>query len=180
MANKANVTDTSISYASIAAAVASSLVDAKQHENKAATLKESANAFIAQLHKAKVTVGRYGKCAVASAFFDQLIKGGWAKGTAANYLSVFKDAVKTGKPVRDWNPNRKGAAKSTGKRGGKGKAKASFAQLLMKAYNHDSGESLMTLCATIEADFEEARVDHMYDGLISFLQEHGELDTPKE
>lgn len=103
------MTASNISLASLAANCATSLLEAKAHEDKAKAFKDAANVTIAQLHKAKATVGRKGTCATATAFYDTLVSGGLAKGTASNYLSVFKDAVKTGKPVTDWNPNRKGA-----------------------------------------------------------------------
>jgi len=104
-----------ISYTSHASTVASALLDAKKHDDKANACREEANVLIADLHKNKVEVGRNGKCSIATAFYDTLVQGGLAKGTASNYLSVFKDAVKTGKPVTDWNPNRKGTAKVSGK-----------------------------------------------------------------
>ena len=119
---------TDLSLASIASQTAADLIQAKAHDDKAAAMRESANGRIAQLHKAKATVGRKGKCAIATAFYDALVAGGWAKGTAANYLSVFRDAVETGKPVTDWNPNRdKGAKgdKGKGSATAKGKAKGS-------------------------------------------------------
>ena len=100
---------TNISLASLASDCARALLEAKAHEDFAKKFKDAANVTIAQLHKAKATVGRKGTCATATAFYDTLVSGGLAKGTASNYLSVFKDAVKTGKPVTDWNPNRKGA-----------------------------------------------------------------------
>ena len=104
-----------ISLASLSSDCARALLEAKGHEDKAKAFKDAANVTIAQLHKAKAVIGRNGTCASATAFHDTLTSGGWAKGTANNYLSVFRHAVKTGKPVSDWNANRDG-------KGVKGKA----------------------------------------------------------
>lgn len=91
-----------ISYTNQASTIASALIEAKKHEDKATSCREEANKLITSLHKAKVVIGRYNSCAVATAFVDTLVQGGLAKKTAQNYLSLFKDAVATGKPVKDW------------------------------------------------------------------------------
>jgi hypothetical protein len=163
---------TTLSYTAIAAAVASSLVNAKSYEDKAMVCKEEANKQIAVLHDAKVVIGRKGKCSVATAFYDGLITGGWAKGTAANYLTTFRDAVSTGKPVTDWNPNRKGA------KGAKGSAKAkgskAFADLFRPAFNHDGGKTFQELCEAIENDFNDAKVDTLYEGFVEYFKSQGD------
>lgn len=163
---------TTLSLSAVAAACASSLVEAKSHEDKAAACKESANKQIAILFKEKAVVGRNGKCAVATAFYDGLIEGGWAKGTSNNYLSVFRDAVKTGKPVKDWNPNRKGA------KGAKGSAKTkgskALADLFRPAFNHESGKSFQVLCAEIEARYQNDEFGNMYDGFVDYFKAQGD------
>jgi hypothetical protein len=106
-----------ISYAAQAASVAIKLVEAKGHDDKATSLRDNANKEMAVMHKAKVVVGRYGTCATATSFVDTLVGAGWAKKTAQNYLSLFKEAVKTGKPVTDW-----GGTKAGGRKAVKGKA----------------------------------------------------------
>jgi ribosomal protein S7 len=106
-----------ISYTNQAATVASALIEAKKHDDQATSCREEANKLIASLHKSKVVVGRYNSCAVATAFVDTLVQGGLAKKTAQNYLTLFKDAVKTGKPVADW-----GGTKAGGRKDVKGKA----------------------------------------------------------
>ena len=127
------MTQANLDLSAVAAACGADLIVAKSHDDKAAASRESANKHIAALHKAKATVGRKGTCSIATAFYDALIAGGLSKGTANNYLSVFRDAVKSGKPVTDWNPNRKGAK---GGKGGKGKKKAELAAIINKARNH--------------------------------------------
>lgn len=163
---------TMLSYSAIAAAVASSLVEAKFHDDKALALREGVNKQIIVLHDAKVVVGRKGKCAVATSFYDGLITGGWAKGTAANYLTTFRDAVSTGKPVTDWNPNRKPV------KGAKGSAKAkgskAFADLFRPSFNHDGGKTFQELCETIENDFNDAKVETLYKGFVEYFKAQGD------
>lgn len=161
---------TELSLASIASQTAADLIQAKAHDDKANAMRESANGRIAQLHKAKAKVGRKGTCAIATAFYDALVGGGWAKGTAANYLSVFRDAVETGKPVTDWNPNRDKGGKG---KGGKGKGKASLSDLLVKVFNHDNGGSFKTLCEKIHQDFDDAKIQSVYDGFVEYLKSEG-------
>jgi hypothetical protein len=109
--------NTSISLAAIAASCGDKLIQAKVLTDKATSLREEVNKEITVLHKAKAVVGRYNTCAMATAFVDALVGGGLAKKTAQNYLSLFKDAVKTGKPVADW-----GGTKAGGRKDVKGKA----------------------------------------------------------
>lgn len=161
---------TSISLASIAASCASNLIEAKTHEDASAKLKDAVNVGIVKLHKEKATIGRNGKCAIASAFYDTLIQGGWAKGTAANYLSTFRDAVKTGKPVTDWNPNRKGKGKGKGKT----KGSKSFADLFRPAFNFADGKEFQVLCQEIQVRYENAEFDNLYDGFVDFFKAQGD------
>jgi len=161
---------TTLSLSAVAAACAASLVAAKSHEDKATVCKEEANKSIAILFDAKAVVGDRRKCAIAQAFYDALVAGGWAKGTSANYLSVFKDAVKSGKPVIEWNPNRKGGAK------GKGKTKGSkaFADLFRPAFNHDNGKTFQVLCSEIEARYQNDDLETFYDAFVNFFKAEGD------
>ena len=104
--------NTSISLAAIAASCGSKLIEAKVLTDKATSLREDVNKEITVLHKAKAVVGRYNTCAMATAFVDAIVGGGLAKKTAQNYLSLFKDAVKTGKPVADWGGTKAGGRKA--------------------------------------------------------------------
>ena len=164
---------TTLSLSAVAAACAASLVTAKSHEDKAAACKESANKAIVTLHAAKAVIGRNVICTMATAFYDGLIEGGWAKGTSANYLSVFRDAVKTGKPVTDWNPNRKGA-KGKGKGKGKTKGSKALADLFRPAFNHESGKSFQVLCAEIEARYQNDDLGTLYDGFVDYFKAQGD------
>jgi len=161
---------TTLSLTAVAAACAASLVEAKQHDDKSASCKEDANKAIVVLNKAKAVVGDRRKCAMAASFYDALVFGGLAKSTAANYLTTFRDAVKTGKPVTDWNPNRKGAK---GKAKTKGKAKA-LADLFRPAFNHESGESFMALCEAIENQYQADSIKTMYQGFVEYFKAEGD------
>ena len=160
---------TTLSLSAVAAACAASLVEAKGHEDKAAACKESANKDIVTLNKAKAVIGDKRKCAMAASFYDGLVSGGWAKGTSANYLSVFRDAVKTGKPVKEWNPNRKDAK-------GKGKTKGSkaLADLFRPAFNHDNGKSFQELCAEIEKAHFDDKIETLYAGFVDYFKAQGD------
>jgi len=152
--------------------VATDLVNAKKAEDQAVTLRESANANITVLHKAKAVIGRYGKCSGATAFVDSVVAGGLSKKTAQNYLSLFREAVKTGKPVTDWGSTKNGAGRK-GKGGGKGKGTASFVDLFLKAFNHDNGKTLQVLCAEIETRYQADTLETFYDGFVDYLKAEG-------
>jgi len=155
---------TTLSLSAVAAACAASLVEAKSHEDKAAACKEAANKQIAILFKEKAVVGRNGKCSIGSSFYDGLVTGGWAKGTANNYLSVFRDAVKTGKPVTDWNPSRKNAkAKSA-------KGKKEFADKLATVYRDADFAGFI---ADLQQAFYDDEIVTLIDGVKSFLEASG-------
>jgi len=160
-----------ITIASIASTVATNLLGEIKLDAEKASLRESTNTLIAKLHKDKVTVGRMGKnpCAIAYAFHSTLVAGGVSKGTASNYLTTFKDHVATGKPITDWNLQRQNAKNG---KGGKGKGKAAFADLFLKAFNHDEGKSFEVLSQEIETRFlnDEGTV---YDLFTSFLKKEG-------
>ena len=162
-----------ISYASIAATCGTKLIEAKQHDDKASSLREDVNKDIVKLHKAKVVIGRYNACAVATAFVDTLIKGGLAKKTAQNYLSLFKDAVKTGKPVADWGGTKGGKSRKDAK-GAKTKGSKAFADLLRPAFNHDEGKSFQVLCAEIEARYQNDDLESFYSAFVDFFKAEGD------
>jgi len=158
-----------ISYAAQAATIATSLIEAKQHQDKATSLRDGVNKQIAVLHKDKLVIGRYNTCSAATSFVDTLVAGGLAKKTAQNYLSLFKDAVKTGKPVADW-----GGTKAGGRGAVKGAApkqeRANPAlDALFKFIKTDGG--LDTLQA-IQVAFDDAEGD-LSDIAIEMLKAEG-------
>lgn len=160
-----------ISLAAIAAQCAQQLLGAKSFEEKRQAALESANNAILSLHKVKATVGTKGKCPIATSFYDTLIQGKLAKGTASNYLSVFRQAVASGKPVTEWNPSQsKGKG---GKGGGKGKGKASLSDLVVKCFNHDGGKSFEKLCTDIQAQWDSDTIKTLHQGFVDYLKAEG-------
>jgi len=164
---------TKLSYTAIAAAVATSLVAAKSHEDKAASLKDDANKQIAVLHKAKVVVGRKGKCSIATAFYDALISGNWATGTASNYLSTFREAVATGKPVREWNPaqsKNKGASPSGARAGSTATGSKPFADKLATCFRDAEFEGFIN---DLQQSFYDDDIETLIEGVKSYLEASG-------
>jgi hypothetical protein len=162
-----------ISYTNQASTIASALIEAKKADDKAKSCREEANKLIVSLHKAKVVVGRYNACAVATSFVDTLIQGGLAKKTAQNYLSLFKDAVKTGKPVLDWGGVKGGKSRKDAK-GTKVKTSKAFADLFRPAFNHDGGKSFQVLCAEIEVRYQNDDLETFYDAFVDFFKAEGD------
>ena len=159
-----------ISYTAMAASAASDLIEARKYDDKANTLREGVNKVIVVMNKDKVVIGRYSKdgtgCSSATAFYDSLIAGGLVKGTAANYLSTFRDAVKTGKPVTDWNPKRKPAGSSPKS----AKGKKEFADKLATVFRDGEFEGFIN---DLEASFQDDEIETLIDGVKSFLESSG-------
>ena len=165
---------TKISYAAQAASVASKLVEAKSHDDKALSLREGANKEIAVMHKDKVVIGRYSKdgagCAIATSFVDTLTKGGWAKKTAQNYLSLFREAVKTGKPVKDWGGTKAGGRKAAAGAKGSAKGKKEFADKLATCFRDAEFEGFVN---DLEASWDNDEIKSLLEGIKSYLEASG-------
>ena len=155
---------TTLSLSAIASACAASLVEAKGHDDKSAACKESANKDIVKLHAAKAVIGDKRVCSLAQAFYDGLVTGGWAKKTAANYLSVFRDAVKTGKPVTEWNPNRKSAKAKNAK------GKKEFADKLAMVYRDADFAGFIE---DLQNGWNDAQFKTLMEGIKSYLEASG-------
>ena len=162
-----------ISYANEATLIATDLIEAKQHDDKATSLREGVNKRIVKMHKDKVVIGRFNTCATATAFVDTLVQGGLAKKTAQNYLSLFKDAVKTGKPVLDWGGTKGGKTRKDAK-SAKTKGSKAFADLFRPAFNHDNGKSFQVLCAEIEVRYQNDDLENFYDAFVDFFKAEGD------
>jgi hypothetical protein len=158
-----------ISYANKAATIATSLIEAKQHDDKATSCREAANKVILSMHKDKVVIGRYNTCSTATAFVDTLTAGGLAKKTAQNYLSLFKDAVKTGKPVLDWGGT-KGGKTRKGAKGAKATTAKELADKLATAYRDADFEGFVN---DLQASYENAEVETLLEGIQSYLEAAG-------
>ena len=167
-----------LSFAAQAASVASDLIEAKKHDDKAGALREGVNKQIVAMNKDKVVVGRYSKdgagCAIATSFVDTLTKAGWAKKTAQNYLSLFREAVKTGKPVKDWGGTKAGGRKGASGAKGSAKGKKEFADLFRPAFNHEKGKTFLALCKQIEKDYKDDKIKIMYEGFVDYFKSEGD------
>ena len=164
-----------ISYANEATLIATDLIEAKQHDDKATSLREGVNKRIVKMHKDKVVIGRFNTCATATSFVDTLVAGGLAKKTAQNYLSLFKDAVKTGKPVLDWGGTKAGKRNAvTSANGTSTKGKKEFADLFRPSFNHDNGKTFMALCKAIEKDYKDDKIKNMYAGFVEYFKSEGD------
>lgn len=164
----------SLDNVAIATQIGVTLAELNLVENKAEVLKREINGNIKALHHNKVKVGIYRKdgtgCAIATAFIDGCVSGGIKASTAQRvYLGTFKAAVASGKEVADWNSSRE---KSKGGKGGKGKGKAGFTDLFIKAFNHEEGKTFEGLCQEIETRFQHDD-GTMYHLFTEFLKMEG-------
>jgi hypothetical protein len=166
-----------LSYAAQAVSMASDLIEAKKCEDKATSLREGVNKQIIGMHKDKVVIGRYSKdgtgCSIATAWVDKLTLGGLSKKTAQNYLSLLREAVKTGKPVKDWGGTKAGGRQAVaGAKGTKGKKE--FADLFRPAFNHEKGKTFLALCKQIEKDYKDDKIKTMYQGFVEYFKSEGD------
>ena len=170
---KVFMTNEKLSFTAIAAACGARLVEAKKHDDKASSLREDVNKDIAVLHKAKVVIGRYSKdgtgCAMATSFVDTLTTGGWAKKTAQNYLSLFREAVKTGKPVKDWGGTKAGGRQAAGAKGS-AKGKKEFADKLATCFRDAEFEGFVN---DLEASWDNDEIKSLLEGIKSYLEASG-------
>jgi hypothetical protein len=158
-----------ISYANEAALIATDLIKAKSHDDQATSLREGVNKKIVKLHKDKLVIGRYNTCSTATSFVDTLVAGGLAKKTAQNYLSLFKDAVKTGKPVLDWGGT-KGGKSRKGAKTAKATTAKELADKLATAYRDADFEGFVN---DLQASYENAEVETLLEGIQSYLEAAG-------
>ena len=163
-----------ISYTAMAASAASDLIEAKKHDDKAGVLRENVNKVIVVMNKDKVVVGRYSKdgtgCAMATSFVDTLTQAGWAKKTAQNYLSLFREAVKTGKPVKDWGGTKAGGRKAAAGAKGSAKGKKEFADKLATCFRDAEFEGFVN---DLEASWDDGQIKTLLEGVKSYLEASG-------
>lgn len=166
------MTNANLSLTATANAVGAGLGELKKAESAVSVLKEAINKLIVTLHTSKAVIGTYKKdgtgCALATAFIDGCVESGIAASTAQKvYLPTFKDAVKTGKPVTDWNGQR---AKAKGKgKGGKASEPKSLANKLATCYRDSDFEGFVT---DLQAAFENDDGD-LLDLIKSYLEAEG-------
>jgi hypothetical protein len=156
---------TTLSLSAVAAACAAALVKSCEHEKASIAAKETANKQIAILFEAKAVVGDRRNSSIATSFYDALVTGGLGKGTAANYLTVFRDAVKTGKPVTDWNTKRKGAKAKASAKG-----KKEFADKLATVYRDADFAGFIE---DLQNGWDSAQFKTLMEGIKSYLEASG-------
>ena len=165
---------TKLSYTAMAASAASDLIEAKKHDDKAGALRENVNKVIVVMNKDKVVIGRYSKdgtgCAMATSFVDTLTTGGWAKKTAQNYLSLFREAVKTGKPVKDWGGTKAGGRQAAAGAKGSAKGKKEFADKLATCFRDAEFEGFVN---DLEASWDNDEIKSLLEGIKSYLEASG-------
>ena len=165
---------TKLSYAAQAVSMASDLIEAKKCEDKATSLREGVNKQIIGMHKDKVVIGRYSKdgtgCSIATAWVDKLTLGGLSKKTAQNYLSLLREAVKTGKPVKDWGGTKAGGRKAAGSKPNSAKGKKEFADKLATAFRDAEFEGFIN---DLESSFQDDEIQTLIEGVKSFLEASG-------
>ena len=126
-----------------------SLAASKAQEDALANV----NVLVASMREAGVTkVGRNSKkngCPIAIDFHAALVTGGIKAATANNYLTTLKQAVKSGKPITEWNASR---AKAKAGKGGAGKGKATLESLLLKAFNH---AEFKDMAEAVQAEYDD-------------------------
>lgn len=164
------MSNSNLTLSNLAIVCGKALGELKKVEASAATLKETINKSIAELHSAKAKVGTYKKdgtgCSIATAFIDGCVQGGISHSTAQKtYLPTFKQAVSTGKPVSDWNSQR---AKGKGK-GGKATEAKTLANKLATCYRDGDFEGFI---ADLQASFENDEGD-LIDLIKSYLESEG-------
>ena len=160
-----------VNLSQIANACGAALGQLKQAEISAATLKDTVNNYIVELHAKKAKVGTYKKdgtgCAIATAFIDGCVESGIAASTAQKvYLGTFKQAVASGKPVSDWNGQR---AKAKAGKGAKASEPKSLANKLATCYR-DAG--FAEFVSDLQEAYENAEGD-LIDCIKSYLESEG-------
>lgn len=156
---------------SAALALTVSVATAVATESKArAETMEVCKVAIPKLHSAGVVIGRLSKkenktCKYAQAFYDAMIGAGLAVKTVNNYLTTFRDAVRTGIVPKDWNKARKGK---------KARQEKQFSAMLKTLADFDEGKPFGEFFVWLELAFEDAQYDSLLAGAIDYLSMEGE------
>ena len=159
---------------SAALALTVSVASAVANESKArAETMEVCKVAIPKLHSAGVVIGRLSKkenktCKYAQAFYDAMLSAGLAVKTVNNYLTTFRDAVKTGVIPKDWNKARKGK---------KARTEKEFSAMLKTVSDYDDGVPFREFLMWLELAFEDAQYDSLLAGFEDYLAMHGEVES---
>lgn len=134
------------------------------------------NALVKRMREAGVKkVGRNAKkngCVIAIDFHATLVVGGIKPATANNYLTTFKKAVETGKPITEWNSQREGA-KAAGVKAAKQARENPAKDALVKLLNTDGGVELLHALGVAFEEMSEAD-QSLVDVAIDYLKSEGD------
>ena len=155
--------------AALALTVSVASAVANESEARAETM-EVCKVAIPKLHSAGIVVGRRNKnpekdCKFASAFFEAMFSAGLAVKTINNYLTTFRDAVRTGVIPKDWNKARKGK---------KARTEKEFSAMLKTLADFDEGKPFGEFFMWLELAFEDAQYDSLLAGAMDYLAMEGE------
>lgn len=159
---------------SAALALTVSVASAVANESKArAETMEVCKVAIPKLHSAGIVVGRLSKkenktCKYAQAFYDAMIGAGLAVKTVNNYLTTFRDAVKTGVIPKDWNKARKGK---------KARTEKEFSAMLASLAAFDDGVPFGEFLTWLELAFDDAQYESLLVAFDDYLAMHGEVES---
>ena len=148
-----------------------SVASAVSNESKArAETTEVCKVAIPKLHSAGVVIGRLSKkedktCKYAQAFYDAMLSAGLAVKTVNNYLTTFRDAVRTGVIPKDWNKARKGK---------RARQEKQFSAMLKTLADFDEGKPFGEFFVWLELAFEDAQYDSLLAGAMDYLAMEGE------
>ena len=159
---------------SAALALTESVASAVANESKArAETMEVCKVAIPKLHSAGVVIGRLSKkenktCKYAQAFYDAMLSAGLAVKTVNNYLTTFRDAVRTGVIPKDWNKARKGKRTRTEKE---------FSAMLASLAAFDDGVPFGEFLTWLELAFDDAQYESLLVAFDDYLAMHGEVES---
>lgn len=134
--------------------------------------RETANDNAIALFNKNAVTGTYKKdgtgCALCTAFVDGGVAEGKTLGTMQKtYLPAFKQVVKTGKALSDWNLQRN---KPKSGKANAAKGKKEFADKLATVYRDSEFEGFIT---DLEASWDNGEIDHLIEGIKSYLEASG-------
>ena len=159
---------------SAALALTVSVASAVANESKArAETIEVCKVAIPKLHSAGIVIGRLNKneaktCKYAQAFYDAMLSAGLAVKTVNNYLTTFRDAVKTGVIPKDWNKARKGK---------KARTEKEFSAMLASLAAFDDGVPFGEFLTWLELAFDDAQYESLLVAFDDYLAMHGEVES---
>ena len=177
--SKANQTQTVVSLGAYGIEAAQFALSYSDAEAKRIASLAGVNALVTRMREAGVKkVGRNAKkngCVIAIDFHSTLVNGGIKAATANNYLTTFKKAVETGKPISEWNSQR-ADAKAAGVKAKKQERDNPAKDALVKLLNTAGGVELIHLLGVAFEENSDAD-QSLVDVAIDYLKSEGDEIT---